>query len=90
MDIYEQDPDEIWPYSFDWSGWLVEGDTITASVWTVVGPTGSSPTFDDTTTTIHITGGDPGTQYDIVNTVDTAQGFKGVDKFGVVMIEKGN
>lgn len=71
-----KDPDEVLDYQIDWSGRLDEADTIATSTWTVPdGLTEGAPdSFDDTTTTVWLTGGTLGTTYDLLNRVTTAGG----------------
>lgn len=69
-----KDPDEILDFGIDWETALGE-DTIVASTWDV--PSGlmkESDTFDDTSTTIVLSGGVLGTSYNLTNYVTTAGG----------------
>lgn len=70
----KQTPEEYLDWSVNWVGRL-GSDTITGSIWA------ASPTlavtdggFDDTTTTIWITGGTAGQYYTIINTITTTDG----------------
>ncbi len=72
-----KDPDAELDYTIDWSQWLVSGDTISTSTWTVpAGLTqGTNGTSNTTTTaTIWITGGTVATPYDLRNRIVTAGG----------------
>ena len=71
-----KDPDSTLDFGFDWEDWLDDvTDTIAASTWTVpAGLTKDSDTFDDTTTTIWLSGGTAGTWYTCVNHITTAAG----------------
>lgn len=70
-----KEPGEKLDYGFDYTDWLEDGDTITASSWTV--PTDlneTDPTFGDTSTTVWLAGGTLGSVYTITNTVTSAAG----------------
>lgn len=72
-----KDPNAKLDYGFDWSAWL-DGDTISASSWTV--PTGltqsvsPAPSFSATTTTIWLEGGTAGEKYSVSNHITTTAG----------------
>jgi len=73
---YAKDPDATLDYSIDWSDWL-DGDTI--SSMTYVADTGitvetARNTETDTVSTLWVSGGTVGNQYDIVCRVTTAAG----------------
>lgn len=68
-----KDPDSVLDFGFSWAKWLA-GDTITASVWTVTGATVESDTFDDTTTTVWLSGGVAQTTIKATNQITTAGG----------------
>lgn len=69
-----KDPDAVLDYMVDWSDWL-DSDTISTSTWTVTtGITEDSDTKSDTTTTIWLSGGTVGTEYELVNRIVTAGG----------------
>ena len=74
LETFRKGPDEVLDYAGDWSAWL-DSDTITASTWTVPdGLTKDSDAFTDTTTTIWLSGGTLGEQYDLENCVETSAG----------------
>jgi hypothetical protein len=61
-------------YVISWATWL-DGDTITASTWTVDdGMTEASSGNTDTTTTIWLSGGTLGNSYTIMNHITTTAG----------------
>jgi len=69
-----KDPDEVLDYVVDWTKPLA-GDVISTSTWTV--PTGVSKgvdMFDDSTTTIWLSGGSAGENYALINRITTAAG----------------
>jgi hypothetical protein len=71
---FTKDPQAVLDYQIDWSAWLAT-DTITSSAWTMpAGITKASDTKTTTTTTIWLSGGTAGQQYQIVNTIVTAGG----------------
>jgi hypothetical protein len=80
-----KDPDEVTDFSVDWNrsaasaadgtGYLAAGETVTVSTWSV--PTGLSKGTDSkttTTTTVWLSGGTLGEDYDVVNHITTSQG----------------
>lgn len=74
---YVKDPDAVLDYGFDWSQWLSGDDTISASTWTVPsGLTKDSQVRSTTVTTVWLSGGTAGTDYEIVNSIETAEGRK--------------
>ena len=61
-------------FTIDWSE-LLGVDTIASSAWSVpagITQTTPSPSFTNTTTTIWLSGGTAGVEYDLLNTVTTA------------------
>lgn len=74
----DKDPDGKLPYGFDYSDWLVDGDTLSASSWSVDGTTISlsNSTFTDTITKVTVDGGVEGQQYLLVNSVVTSDGLE--------------
>lgn len=72
---FSKDPDAVLDYAVDWSSWLVEGDTITGSEWTVAdGLTMDDDSFTDTSAVIWLSGGTLGERYTVVNRITTEQG----------------
>lgn len=70
-----KDPNEVLDYQLRWTKRIASGDAITASSWTVPdGITKQSDTFTETTTTIWLTGGTDGDEYEFVNRVTTTEG----------------
>lgn len=89
MTTYSHDPNAVLDYGVDWraltngtggTDWLEEGETITASTWTL--PDGitvdpANPALDDateSTTTIWLTGGTAGQTYRVTNHITTSAG----------------
>lgn len=75
---WEKDPGDILDFEADWAAddedWL-DGDTISASAWTVPdGITKDSDTHTSTTTTIWLSGGTAGSSYKLTNQITTAGG----------------
>lgn len=71
-----KDPDEIKDYRLDWTD-LLDGDTISQSVWSVASGTGlviDSQSTTATTTTLWMSAGALGETYDLLNRVTTAGG----------------
>jgi len=72
--IVTKDPDSILDWEFNWTSWLA-GDTISTSTWVVPsGITKDSDTKTTITTTIWLSSGTDGTDYELVNRIDTAGG----------------
>jgi hypothetical protein len=73
---YTKDPQSTLDYQIDWSEWLADGDTISASQWTVPsGLTEESSTNTTTTATVLLSGGDLGVTYAVANRITTAAGL---------------
>ena len=69
-----KDPDSVLDYTVNWLTWL-DGDTISASTWTVpTGLTKDSSTFGDSISTVWLSSGTVGKEYNIVNHITTAAG----------------
>ena len=67
-------PGDTLDHRVNWAP-MLEGDTITASTWTVpAGLTKTSDSSTTTTTTVWIAGGQAGQTYGPINTVTTAGG----------------
>lgn len=79
MGYYVKDPEAVLDYHSDWTAWL-DGDVITASTWTadpgitIETDPPHAATHDDTTTTVWLSGGTPGTVYSVTNHITTAAG----------------
>lgn len=78
-----KDPDSTLDYSVDWGEWLVEGDTLTNSTWTIQTISGDASPMTQTTSavqssgkaTVWLTAGTAGNNYRITNTIETAAGL---------------
>ena len=67
-------PEAVLDYKLDWKSWLVD-DTLSASDWEVdTGINHDSDSFDSTSGTIWLSGGDAGKVYHITHHVTTAGG----------------
>lgn len=78
MSTYVKDPDAILDYGFDWSDWLQDGETITASVWAIdpsdsPGLAKDSDSFSDSATTAWLSGGEADTDYVVTNHITTSE-----------------
>jgi hypothetical protein len=70
-----KDPNAVLDYQFDWSDWLADGDTLSASTWTPAsGITVDSSARTTTTATVWLSGGTAGQVYEVVNHVTTVDG----------------
>lgn len=75
MARFMKDPDAVLDYKIDWSRWLPDGDSVSASSWDAEsGLTVDSNTFDDTSTTVWLSGGTDGTSYSVTNHITTDAG----------------
>jgi hypothetical protein len=73
MKAYVKDPDATLDYSFDWGPWLMN-DIIQSSTWIVdsgITIVPSSESFDDTVTTVFLSGGAEGMKYNVTNRIVT-------------------
>ena len=100
----QKDPSAQKDYQRDWSAWLDDAETITAATWVVhndswtvlagsagevtVGTGGQAPSFDDTTATVWLLGGTPGTNYLITCRVTTSAGRVDDRSFQVRCIQR--
>lgn len=79
MKGFVKDPQAILDYTFDWGPWLGSTDTITISTWVVESPIvseGGGESKTDTTTTLFVSGGVHGNNYDVTNSITTLGGRK--------------
>lgn len=74
MADYIKDPDAVLDYSFDWSLWLANSETISTSTFSAVGLTINSDSKTTTSTTAWISGGADGNVYQLSNKITTNQG----------------
>jgi len=78
--VFDKDPSAVLDYQIDWTDWLAltppgTADTISTSTWTV--PTGITKASDSKTTvktTVWVSGGTAGQQYELVNRIVTVAG----------------
>ena len=69
-----KDPDEVLDFVVDWAKPLA-GDVIATSTWSVpLGVTKGADMFDATSTTIWLSGGTNGENYELLNRITTAAG----------------
>lgn len=69
--IFDKDPQAILPYLVQWGDWLA-GDTIATSTWTLPdGITKDSDSHTTSTSTIWLSGGTAGAEYELVNHIVT-------------------
>lgn len=79
----------ILDYGFNWSDWLADGETITASTWTV--PTGISEganSRDDTSVKVWLSGGTVGETYLISCKITTSVSPRADERSLIVMVEQ--
>lgn len=75
MPDFSKDPDAVLDYTFDWSRWLAQSETITTSTVTVsAGITLNSSSNTTTTATAWVSGGTAGKPYTITDRIVTNQG----------------
>lgn len=77
MTMMLKDPDAVLDYGVDWSVYLDAGEVITGSAW-IIFPEGelmaSTPSYDDASTTVSLSGGGRGKIYYVTNRVTTSLG----------------
>lgn len=71
---YWKDPDAVTDYEFDWSTWLVDGDTIESHTVTVTGATLDSSAHDDSSVVAWVSAGAAGVDASVACRVVTADG----------------
>lgn len=75
MSTYLQGPDDVVIYPFDYSGWLNDGETLTASTWTPdSGLSVEASTFTDSGTTATVSVSVTGGTHKAVNHITTSLG----------------
>lgn len=77
MSHFNQRPAERLPYAVDWGAWLPAGDSLESAEWLV--PSGLTVTPQGLSGTVHhclVSGGTPGTTYELVSQVETTAGLK--------------
>lgn len=74
----EKDPDAVLDYGIDWSDWLVAGDTIATSTWTITGSDAAlvqdSDFSDSTVTGLWLSGGTVDEEYSATCHIVTTAG----------------
>lgn len=85
---FRKDPHAKLDYAIDWSTWLLSGETISTSTWTVgTGLTTESTGKADTSTLIWLSGGTAGNEYTVANKIVTSDGREDERSF-VVQVEE--
>lgn len=76
--IFEKDPQAIWPYTIDYVNLLPTGETISSVTWTVpTGITKVSQANTTTTATVVLSGGTAGQRYEVLcHIVTTPSGYE--------------
>lgn len=79
MTVYAKDPASVVDYSFDWSGWLTPGETISEDTWSIDPASGGAPTLGSeigagNTRGIYVSGGIPGHRYRLSCLITTDAG----------------
>ena len=73
-----KDPDSNLDYSFDWSSWLGETETILTSTWEINGTDSAlvetNSLIVDSSTVVWLNGGTLGVRYIITNHIVTSEG----------------
>jgi hypothetical protein len=73
---------------FDWSDRL-DSDSLAASVWEVAaGLDASDATFDDSSTSVELSGGTATTQYLVTNKVTTTEGRAYQRSFKIIVVAR--
>lgn len=75
MREFLKDPDAVLDYTFDWSDWLADSETIATSAFTVAtGLTKDSESNTTISAKVWLSGGSVGERYRITNRITTNQG----------------
>ena len=85
----EKTPTSELTYTIDWTPWLVGGDTVATSVWTV--PTGIANLLESNTTlkcSIKLGTATAGQTYDVKNSIITVGGLKDSRTLRFIIAEK--
>lgn len=73
--VYIKDPGATLDYSFDWTDWLGDSETIIATSWTVpAGLAKVSESYSAYVSTCRISGGTVGTSYTVTCQITTNEG----------------
>lgn len=80
---------EVRNYTFDWSAFLGDSDTILTSDVTADGATITNDANDATTVTFTVSGGTSGTTAEITNTITTAAGLTESETYALVISDLG-
>ena len=84
---FPKDPQAILDYTFDWSYWLAEGETIDSYILTVpAGVTLDSEQFTATTVTAWISGGTDGVSYTVACKIVTDNATPRTDERSIILI----
>ena len=72
--VFNKDPDAVLDYAFDWSSWLATGETISTRTITVQSglTQPSTDTESSGVVTVWLSGGTPGTDYDVACKIETS------------------
>lgn len=85
----EKDPDSVLDYKIDWSEWLASGDTVNGAAWTAAtGITIDSSAYDTTSSTVWLSGGTVGEEYEVMCEIETAGGRTENQTFTVICTER--
>ncbi|RSO50671.1 hypothetical protein DMH15_00750 [Streptomyces sp. WAC 06725] len=72
---WTKDPDAVLDWRWDWTDWLADGETITASTMTVsAGLVLTRDFYSPTSAAAWLSGGTPGTPYLVANRIVTSVG----------------
>jgi len=90
--VYLKDPDAVLDYTVDWSGALVEGESLTSAEWLVSPQTENglaliTQSADGQSRTAMVSGGRPGEVYRLTNRVTTDHG-RSYDRSFVIRIDQ--
>ncbi|WP_262694478.1 phage fiber-tail adaptor protein [Kordiimonas aquimaris] len=79
MTLYLKDPQSTVDYSVDWTTWLVAGEAITSTEWSITPSDTSAPTLGniidgDTVQGVYVSGGIAGRRYHLTCRIETDAG----------------
>jgi hypothetical protein len=87
---WKKDPAAVLDWDFDWSAWLLQLEVIVASEFIVdAGLTVDFSSFTGDSATVWLSGGTPGTTYEVTNRVTTSAGRTDDRTLKVRVVEQG-
>ena len=87
--VFLKDPGSLLDYGIDWSEWLLPGDTLTGSTWSVpAGLTLVSSSYASNVAMLFIQGGTVNTTYDVMNEIMTTGGRRDQRTIRIMVVDR--